>query len=48
VITAQPIAALASAASARAVVLDAREAPQREAAREKKEIDEPRWFLCFP
>lgn len=42
VITAEPIAALARTASARAVVLDAREAPQREAAREKKEADEGR------
>lgn len=42
VITAEPIAALARTASARAVVLDAREAPQREAAREKKEADERR------
>jgi hypothetical protein len=42
VITAEPIAALARTAAARAVVLDAREAPQREAAREKKEADERR------
>jgi hypothetical protein len=42
VITSEPIAALARAAAARAVVLDAREAPQREAAREKKEADERR------
>jgi hypothetical protein len=42
VIAAEPIAALARTASARAVVLDAREAPQREAAREKKEADERR------
>ena len=33
VVTAEPIAALARTAAARAVVLDAREAPQREAAR---------------
>ena len=42
VITAEPLAALARTASAQAVVLDAREAPQREAAREKKEADERR------
>jgi hypothetical protein len=42
VITAEPTAALARTAAARAVVLDAREAPQREAAREKKEADERR------
>ena len=42
VLTAEPIAALARTAVARAVVLDAREAPQREAAREKKEADERR------
>jgi hypothetical protein len=36
VMTAEPIAALARTAAARAVMLDAREAPQREAAREKK------------
>jgi hypothetical protein len=41
-ITAEPTAALARTASARAVVLDAREAPQREAAREKKEADDRR------
>ncbi len=39
VITDEPIAARAHTASAQAVVLDAREAPQREAAREKKEAD---------
>lgn len=42
VIAAEPIAALARTAAARAVVLDAHEAPQREAAREKKEADERR------
>lgn len=42
VITAEPTAALARTAAARAVVLDAREAPQREAAREKREADERR------
>jgi hypothetical protein len=42
VMTAEPSAALARTAAARAVVLDAREAPQREAAREKKEADERR------
>lgn len=42
VITAETTAALAATASARAIVLDAREAPQREAAREKKEADERR------
>jgi hypothetical protein len=40
--TAEPIAALARTAVARAVVLDASEAPQREAAREKREADERR------
>jgi hypothetical protein len=42
VITADTIAALARTASAQALVLDAREAPQREAAREKKEAEERR------
>ena len=42
VVTAEPVAALARTAAARAVVLDAREAPQREAAREKKQADERR------
>lgn len=37
-----PIAALARTAAARALVLDAREAPQREAAREKKEAEDRR------
>jgi hypothetical protein len=36
VMTTEPIAALARTAAARAVMLDAREAPQREAARERK------------
>ncbi len=40
IVTAEPIAALASTAAARALVLDAREAPQREAAREKKEAED--------
>jgi hypothetical protein len=39
IVTAEPIAALARTA-ARALVLDAREAPQREAAREKKEAED--------
>jgi len=42
VMTAEPIAALARTAAARAVVLDDREAPQREAAREKKDADDRR------
>src|SRR3990167_6552052 len=42
VVTAEPIAALVRTAAARALVLDAREAPQREAAREKKEADDRR------
>lgn len=40
VMTAEPLAALARTAAARAVVLDAREAPQREAAREKQQADD--------
>ena len=39
IVTAEPIAALTRTA-ARALVLDAREAPQREAAREKKEAED--------
>ncbi len=42
VVTDEPAAALARAAVARAVLLDAREAPQREAARQKKEADDRR------
>jgi len=42
VMTAEPVAALARTAAARAEVLDAREAPQREAARQKKEADDRR------
>ena len=42
VVTAEPVAALARTAAAQALVLDAREAPQREAAREKKEADDRR------
>ena len=42
VVTAEPMAALARTAAARALVLDAREAPQREAARKKKEADDQR------
>ena len=42
VVTAEPTAALARTAVARALILDAREAPQREAAREKKEADDRR------
>jgi hypothetical protein len=42
VVTAEPTAALARTAAARALVLDAREAPQREAAREKKEAEDRR------
>ena len=42
VVTAEPTAALARTATARALVLDDREAPQREAAREKKEADDRR------
>jgi len=38
----EPIAALARTAAARALVLDAREAPQREAARERKEMEDRR------
>jgi hypothetical protein len=40
VVTAEPIAALARTDTARALVLDAREAPQREAARQKKEAED--------
>jgi hypothetical protein len=42
VVTAEPVAALARTAAARAEVLDAREAPQREAARQKKEAEDRR------
>jgi hypothetical protein len=42
VITAEPVAALARTAASRAAVLDAREAPQREADRQKKEADDRR------
>jgi hypothetical protein len=42
VVTAEPIAALARTAAARAFVLDDREAPQREAARKKKEAEDRR------
>jgi hypothetical protein len=42
VVTAEPVAALARTAAARALELDAREAPQREAAREKKEAEDRR------
>lgn len=42
VVTGEPVAALARTAAARALVLDAREAPQREAAREKKEAEDRR------
>lgn len=42
VITAEPVAALARTAAARATVLDAREAPQREADRQKKEAEDRR------
>ena len=42
VVTAEPIAALVSTAAARALVLDAREAPEREAARQKKEAEDRR------
>ena len=42
VVTAEPTAALVRTAAARALVLDASEAPQREAAREKKETDDRR------
>ena len=42
VMTAEPDAALARAAASRAAVLDAREAPQREADRQKKETDDRR------
>jgi hypothetical protein len=42
VITAEPLAALARTATARAAVLDDREAPQREAAREKQEAEDRR------
>jgi hypothetical protein len=42
VVTAEPIAALARTAAARALVLDDREAPQREAARQKKEVEDRR------
>ena len=40
--TAEPLAALARTAAARAAVLDDREAPQREAAREKQEAEDLR------
>ena len=42
VVTAEPVAALARMAVARAEALDALEAPQRETARQKKEADERR------
>jgi hypothetical protein len=42
VMTAEPVAALARTAAARAAVLDAREAPQREADRQKKEAEDRR------
>ena len=42
VITAEPVAALARTAASRAAVLDAREAPQREADRQKQEADDRR------
>ena len=42
VVTAEPIAALARTAAERAVVLDAREAPQREADRQKKDAEDRR------
>jgi hypothetical protein len=42
VVTAEPIATLARTAAARAFVLDAREAPQREAARQKKDAEDRR------
>jgi hypothetical protein len=42
VVTAEPIATLARTDAARALVLDAREAPQREAARQKKEAEDRR------
>lgn len=42
VVTAEPIAALARTDAARALVLDAREAPQREAASQKKEAEDRR------
>jgi hypothetical protein len=42
VLTSEPSAALARIAAARALVLDAREAPGREAAREKKEAQDRR------
>jgi hypothetical protein len=42
VVTAEPMAALARTAAARALQLDAQEAPQREAAREKKEAEDRR------
>lgn len=42
VLTAEPTAALARTAAARALVLDDREAPQREAARQKKDADDRR------
>ena len=42
VMTAEPLAALARTAAARAAVLDDREAPQREAAREKQEAEDLR------
>ena len=42
VVTAEPMAALAQTAAARALELDTQEAPQREAAREKKESEDLR------
>jgi hypothetical protein len=42
VVTAEPMAALARTAAARALELDTREAPQREAAREKKDAEDRR------
>lgn len=42
VVTSEPMAALARTAAARALELDAREAPQREAARERKETEDRR------
>jgi hypothetical protein len=41
-ITAESVPTLARTAAARAIVLDAREAPQREAARQKQEAEERR------
>jgi hypothetical protein len=42
IVTAEPMAALARTAAARALQLDAQEAPQREAAREKQESEDRR------